>query len=88
MSDFDPPEEPDKPGPPPPTQEKKLGYLLVAFLIGFVCMVPACMIWYSKGKREMQAEAVKNGHAIYKVTDEFGRTQFEWLPTPATPDKK
>lgn len=79
MSDFDPPVEPDIP-PPLPPQEKRMGFLLIAFLIGFVCVLPAYLIAYSRGTTKLQADAVKAGHAVYKVTDEFGHTKFEWLP--------
>lgn len=81
MSDFDPPEEPDTPAPLPP-QEKKLGFLLIAFLLGALCAVPAYLIAYSRGYGKIQAEAVKSNHAVYKVVDEFGHTKFEWLPGP------
>lgn len=84
MSDFDPPAEPDLPSPLP-VQEKKIGFLLIAFLIGFIFVVPAYLMAYSRGRTKMQADAVKAGHAVYKVVDEFGRTQFEWLPVPGVP---
>ena len=89
MSDFDPPEEPDMPTPIPP-QEKRMGYLLVAFLIGAIISIPAVLIAHSRGYAKIQAEAVKTGHATYKVVDEFGHTKFEWLPIPGvpTPEKK
>jgi hypothetical protein len=87
VSDFDPPEEPDTPLPLP-VQEKKMGYLLVAFLIGLLCVVPAYLVAYSRGYSKVQAEAVKTGHATYKVTDEFGHTKFEWLVVPGTSEKK
>lgn len=79
MSDFDPPEEPDRPLPLP-VQEKKLGYLMVAFLVGLLCAIPAYLIAYSRGYTKVQSEAVRSGHAVYRVTDEFGRTKFEWIP--------
>lgn len=87
MSDFDPPEEPDMPTPLPP-QEKRMGYLLIAFLIGFVFVLPAYLVAYSRGRTQIQSEAVKTGHAAYKVVDEFGHTKFEWLPVPGMPEKK
>lgn len=81
MSDFDPPEEPDKPEEPAPVpQEKKLGFLLIAFLVGLSLTIPAYLIAYSRGYSKLQADAVRSGHAVYKVVDEFGHTKFEWLP--------
>lgn len=84
MSDFDPPQEPDRPMPLP-VQEKKIGYLLVSFVLGLVFIVPGYLIAYHRGYTKVQAEAVKTNHATYKVIDEFGHTKFEWL---ATFDKK
>lgn len=90
MSDFDPPAEPDMPTPMAP-QEKKVGFLLVAFLIGLA--IPSLTLPYflsARAKQSVQAEAVKAGHAVYKVVDEFGHTQFEWFPVPGhpAPEKK
>lgn len=85
MSDFDPPEEPDIPTPPAP-QEKRMGFLLIAFLIGLA--IPSITLPFflnARAKKNVQAEAVKAGHAVYKVIDEFGRTKFEWLPVPGMP---
>lgn len=79
MSEFEHPENPDLPTPLPP-QEKRIGFLLLAFLIGLGFGMG--WIWFasSKATKLIQAEAVKEGHAVYKVVDEFGRTKFEWLP--------
>lgn len=79
MSDFDAPEEPDMPTPIPP-QEKRVGFLLLAFLIGLGVSMGWIPFLNSRAKQSIQAEAVKEGHAVYKVVDEFGRTKFEWLP--------
>jgi hypothetical protein len=89
VSDFDPPEEPDMPTPLPP-QEKRAGFLLLAFLIGFTIPWAVLPILNARAKQSVQAEAVKAGHAVYKVVDEFGHTQFEWLPVPGhpAPEKK
>lgn len=84
MSDFDPPQEPDMPAPIPP-QEKKIGWLAVAFLIGFVFVTPAYLVAYSRGRTQIQSEAVKSGHAVYRVVDEFGHTKFEWVPVLGVP---
>lgn len=64
-------------------QEKRLGFLLIAFLLG--ALVPSVILVlaippYVRSK--VQAEAVKAGHAVYKVVDEFGRTEFQWVPVP------
>lgn len=81
MSDFDPPAEPDVPTPTPP-QEKRMGFLLLAFLIGLGVGLVCLPFANGRAKQAIQAEAVKEGHAVYKVVDEFGRTKFEWLPVP------
>lgn len=87
MSDFDPPEEPDIPTPLPP-QEKRMGFLLLAFLVGLgVGLIPMPFMMNSRTQK-VQAEAVKTGHAVYKVVDEFGHTKFEWLPVPGMTEKK
>jgi len=88
VSDFDPPEEPDIPPPLMPVQEKKLGYLLIAFLIGLAFSVPLYLVAYARGSSRIQSEAVKAKHAEYKVVDEFGHTRFEWLPVPGIAEKK
>lgn len=81
MSDFDPPAEPDMPTPTPP-QEKRMGLLLIAFLIGLGVGIVAMPFMMNSSTRKVQAEAVKAGHAVYRVVDEFGHTQFEWIPVP------
>ena len=79
--EFDQPEHPDVPAPPPPPpQEKRFGFLLMAFLLGAVIPSLLCLWLPTRAKLQTQAEAVKAGHAIYKVVDEFGRTEFQWLP--------
>jgi hypothetical protein len=86
VSDFDPPQEPDLPPEFRPPQEKRIGFLMLAFLIG--AAIPSGVAWLvvpAKVRANAQAEAVKNGHAVYKVVDEFGRTKFEWLPVPGMP---
>jgi hypothetical protein len=89
--EFEQPENPDMPlPPPPPPQEKRLGFLLMAFLIGAVIPALLCLWLPVRAKMKTQAEAVKAGHAVYKVVDEFGTTRFEWLPPHegALPEKK
>lgn len=81
MSDFDPPAEPDIP-PPPPPQEKRIGFLLLAFLIGLGFGFGVLPFVNGRAKQTIQADAVKAGHAVYRVVDEFGHTKFEWLPVP------
>lgn len=90
MADFDPPQE-TEPEVPPPPQEKRIGYLALAFLIGLA--IPSVILPLAIPARiraNIQADAVKSGHAVYKVTDEFGHTKFEWVPIPGmpAPDKK
>lgn len=69
-----------------PPQERRLGFLLIAFLLGALVpsvILPLTIPAYIRSK--VQAEAVKAGHAVYKVVDEFGRTEFQWTPTTAVP---
>lgn len=62
-------------------QEKKIGFLLLAFLVGVIAGLGFGFAWTSgRTRATVQAEAVKAGHARHKVVDEFGRTVFEWLP--------
>lgn len=66
-----------------PPQEKRFGFLLIAFLLGALIpsvIIPLAIPPYVRSK--VQAEAVKAGHAVYKVVDEFGRTEFQWVPVP------
>lgn len=84
MADFEVPEEPDMPAPVPP-QEKRMGFLLVAFMIGLLIGLAPVLFFLDGRTKKVQAEAVKAGHAVYKVIDEFGHTQFEWLPVPGHP---
>lgn len=66
------------------TQEKKFGFLLLAFLAGAIA---GSSVGFFQGKStardHAQAEAVKAGHARHKVVDEFGKTAFEWMPAHA-----
>lgn len=62
-------------------QEKKFGFLLIAFLFGIlVSAVPAFYMGYSRGKIAVQVEAVGAGHARHKIIDNLGNTEFEWVP--------
>lgn len=86
MSDFDPPAEPDIPVEFKPPQEKRFGFLMLAFLLGSALpLLAAWLIIPARIRANVQAEAVKAGHAVYKVTDEFGHTKFEWVPVPGMP---
>lgn len=86
--EFEAPSNPDSPLPAP--QEKRYGFLLIAFLIG--ALIPGILsLWLPvRAKLKIQAEAVKAGHAVYKVVDEYGTTRFEWLAPheTASPEKK
>lgn len=87
--EFDQPENPDKPGGnDSPPQEKRFGYLLVAFLLGVILPVAPCVWTVTNSRAKFQAEAVKGGHAIYKVVDDYGRTEFQWLPVSGAPTEK
>ena len=73
----------------------KLGYVVIVAVVASVLFFIG---GYASGaismKKVCQAEAVKTGHAVYKVVDEFGNTIFEWLPSHGTekvftaPEKK
>lgn len=81
--DFEPPVNPDVPEPPKvelPPQERRLGFLLIAFFLGALIPTLLCLWLPMRARMKTQAEAVKAGHAVYKVVDEFGRTEFQWLP--------
>lgn len=83
MTDFPPP-TPEELAVPP--QEKRWGFLLVAFVLGLIVpLIGLPLVLPSRTRAQVQAEAVKAGHAVYKVIDEFGRTQFEWLPVKDAP---
>lgn len=63
----------------------KVGWLGVFLLIGV--LIGGCIGWFlgrDKGRQAVRVEAVKTGHARYKVVDELGNTEFEWL-LPAVP---
>lgn len=49
------------------------GAVILAVLVGFAC--GWCM-----ARDSWKFDAVKRGHAIHKVVDEAGNTEFEWLP--------
>lgn len=40
---------------------------------------------FSWGRSSVRVQAIKTGHAAYRVVDEHGNTQFEWLPDPGKP---
>lgn len=69
---------------------EKIGRVVVAVVVA--AMVGLLAGWYagkSAGRTEMIVEAVKNNHGHYKITDELGRTVFEWGAhgTPVAPQK-
>lgn len=62
-------------------QEKKFGFLLMAFLFGLlIAAIPAFYMGYSRGKIAVQVEAVGSNHGRYKIMDNLGNTEFEWVP--------
>lgn len=54
-------------------------FLLAGLLLGGAA---GWFVGFSKGRMAVRVEAVKTGHARYKVVDELGNTEFEWLPLP------
>jgi hypothetical protein len=54
---------------------------VIGLLIGLVAGGTAAGAWFwAKGREEFRVEAVKAGHARYRIKDDYGRTEFEWLP--------
>lgn len=63
----------------------KPGFLLIGIVGGF--LVGAFLGFISTRGHDrtiFQAEAIKAGHAQYKIVDEFGKVAFEWLPPHGT----
>lgn len=61
----------------------KIGWLGIFLLVGLA--LGGAGGWFEgiqKGRQAVRVEAVKGGHARYKVIDDLGNTQFEWLPSP------
>lgn len=87
MADYEAEEFPsvDLEAAPKPPQEKRLGYLALAFLLGAILPFILLPILNARTRSILQADAIKAGHAVYKVTDEFGHTKFEWVPVPGVP---
>lgn len=52
--------------------------ILVVLLLAFI--FTGWVFGAAMTKSSCQAEAVKTGHAQYKVMDEYGKVAFEWLP--------
>lgn len=52
--------------------------VLVGMVLGIAGMFIGYLFSRSQLREVYQAEAVKAGHARYVITDEFGRTSFEW----------
>lgn len=62
----------------------KPGWLGIFLLAGIVVgLAVGWFVGYGKGRMAVRVEAVKTNHARYKVVDELGNTEFEWLPSPA-----
>lgn len=69
---------------------EKNGRLTIGLAVGLV--VGAAGGWFfgwARGGEQVRVEAVKAGHARHKIVDEYGRTQFEWMPNGTSdPGKK
>lgn len=58
----------------------KPGWLAIFALAGILAGgVGGWFMGYAKGRQAARVEAVKTNHARYRVIDEFGNTEFEWL---------
>lgn len=63
------------------SMEVKPGYLIIGgLLLAIVALFAGYCFGASVMRDAFRAIAVKEGHAAYKVVDEYGRTEFEWLP--------
>lgn len=51
--------------------------LLVGAVLTFIFGGALAFKW---GKEEIRTQAIKNGYGQWKVIDEEGKTEFEWLP--------
>lgn len=58
----------------------KPGYVVVALLILAVAVGLGWVVGSALTKQACQAAAINAGHAQYRVVDEFGKVNFEWLP--------
>lgn len=56
----------------------------IGLIVGLVLggLIGGWFTW-TKGREDLRVEAVKAGHARYRIIDDYGRTAFEWLPDPA-----
>lgn len=76
-----------------PEQMTLVKRIVVVALIAAVVIFGTFMITHSVTTKQMQAEAVRTGHARYIIVDDLGHTQFQWLekndvaPAPAPPVK-
>lgn len=64
---------------------KPRGYIICAALGLVLGLAAGAFGGYSYGRSGVRVQAIKTGHAIYKVVDEHGNTQFEWLPGDVKP---
>lgn len=72
-----------------PFPPEKNARLTVGLLVGLV--VGGAGGWWfgwTKGREDTRVEAVKAGHARHKIVDEYGRTEFEWVPNGASGQEK
>ena len=57
------------------------GYIICLALGLAVGLVTGFLAGKSMGGTSVRVEAIKSRHAVWRVVDEHGNTQFEWLPS-------
>lgn len=61
----------------------KPGYWILMLAALFVGVIIGVFLGTSTTRRELQAQAIKGGHAAWRVTDEHGSVTFEWQASHA-----
>jgi hypothetical protein len=56
----------------------KPGYYILLAVILVVSALGGWLMGSSTTRRDLQAQAIKGGHAAWRVTDEHGNVVFEW----------
>jgi hypothetical protein len=56
----------------------KPGYYIVVAVLVVIGVLGGWLFGASSVRRDLQAQAIKGGHAVWRVTDEHGNVVFEW----------